>query len=62
MRLRPGLVPQWPSSRGFTSRRHERSPQQRVVEEIDLTDREVVRGAPVGVEVRELVVGERLVR
>ena len=33
---------------------HERSPQQRVVEQIDLPDGEIVRGAPIRIESREL--------
>ena len=38
--------------------RAERLPQQRVVEEVDLADREVVRGPPVGVDPADLVVRE----
>ena len=50
MKFRPGVVPQWPSSRGLTCSGSQRLAQQRIVEQIDLADREVVRRAPVGVE------------
>ena len=38
--------------------RPERRPEQRVVEQVDLADRQVVRGPPVRVEELQLVVGE----
>src|SRR5213078_4113183 len=38
----------------------QRLAQQRVVEQVDLADREVIRGAPVGVEAGELVARERI--
>ena len=44
------MVPQWPSSRGLMCSRRQRLAQQRIVEQIDLPDREVVRGAPIGVD------------
>ena len=47
--IEAGVVPQWPSSRGlmcsFSS-----GPQQRVVEQVDLADRQIVGGAPIGVD------------
>ena len=50
MKLSPGVVPQWPSRRGLTCSRLQRLAQQRVVEQVDLPDRQVVGGAPVGVD------------
>ena len=40
--------------------RVERLPQERVVEQVDLPDREVVGGPPVGVDQPKLLVGEGL--
>src|SRR5439155_19012257 len=40
----------------------ERFLEQRVVEQVDLADGKVVRGPPVGVELLQLVLGERAVR
>ena len=57
--FRPGLVPQWPSSRGFTSGTWMLRLEQRVVEEVDLPDGQVVRRPPVRVDASELVIGER---
>jgi len=37
----------------------ERLPQQRVVEQVDLSDRQVVGGAPVGVELVQGLPSER---
>ena len=37
----------------------ERLPQERVGEQVDLPDREIIRGPPVGVELAELVGRER---
>ena len=52
-------MPQWPSSRGFTCSARERLAQERVVEQVDLADREVVRGAPVRVDQRSSSAHER---
>ena len=49
MKFSPGVVPQWPSSRGLMCSSCERLAQQRVVEQVDLPDGEVVGGPPVGV-------------
>ncbi len=50
MKLRPGDVPQWPSSRGLMCSGAQRLAQQRVLAQIDLADRQVVRGAPVAMK------------
>ena len=50
MKFWPGVVPQCPSSRGLMCAGCSGSRQQRVVEQIDLTDRQIVRGTPVGVQ------------
>ena len=50
MKFRPGVVPQWPSSRGLMCLSVERLLQQRIVEQIDLADRQIVGGAPPGVD------------
>ena len=44
-----------PDHQRFDMRKGERLAQQRICIEINLTDREVVRGAPVGVELPPLV-------
>ncbi len=43
---------------GFDVLRTQPLPEQRVVEQVDLTDREIVRRPPVGVDEGEIVVGE----
>jgi hypothetical protein len=54
MKFWPGVVPQWPERRGAS-----RAPgssgwlQQRIVIEIELSDRQIVGGAPVGVHLVE---------
>ena len=53
-------MPQWPSSRGLTCSSAQRLAQQRVVEQVDLADRQVVGGAPVGVDPAQLLSVERL--
>jgi len=53
MKFCPGVVPQWPSSMCFTIRQRQRPLQQRIVEKVKSADREVVRGAPVGVHLVE---------
>ena len=53
--VQPGVVPQCPSSRGLTCSSVERLAQQRVVEQVDLPDREVVGRAPVGVDTAKMV-------
>ena len=53
MKFCPGVVPQWPSSRGLMCCRLQRLAQQRIVEQIDLTDGQIVRGAPVRVHARQ---------
>ena len=53
MKFSPGVVPQWPSRRGLMCASVERLLQQRIVVEVDLADREIVRGAPVGVQLVE---------
>ena len=60
MKFRPGVVPQWPSSRGLTCSALSGSSEQRIVEQIDLADREIVGRAPVAVyefELREVGLG-----
>jgi hypothetical protein len=42
--------------------RSERFGEKRVVEEVDLADREVIGGSPVGVDQAELIAGERRAR
>src|SRR6185503_16883299 len=37
----------------------QRLAQKRVVEQVDLTDREVIRGSPVRVDATQLVIGQR---
>ena len=59
MKFSPGVVPQWPSSRGLMCSGAQRLAQQRVVEQVDLPDGQVVRGAPPGVEARELLARQR---
>ena len=54
MKFSPGVVPQWPSSRGLMCSSAQRLAQQRVVEQVDLPDRQVVRGAPVRVHAGQL--------
>ena len=56
MKFWPGVVPQCPSSRGLMCCGLQRLAQQRIVEQIDLADRQVVGGAPVGVDPREEIV------
>ena len=53
MKFWPGVVPQWPSSRGLMWDGCKRLAQQRIVEQIDLADGQVVGGAPVGVDAGE---------
>ena len=55
--VQPGVVPQWPSRRGLMCSSFSGSAQQRVVEQVDLADREIVRRAPVGVDASELLRG-----
>ena len=55
MRLSPGDVPQWPEQARLDVLRRQRLAQQRVVLQVDLADRQVVRRAPVRVETRDLV-------
>ena len=50
MKFSPGVVPQWPSKRGLMCASFQRLLQQRIVEQIDLPDREIVGGAPIGVD------------
>ena len=49
MKFCPGVVPQCPTTSGLTSESASGRCQQRVVVEIDLTDRQVVRRSPVSV-------------
>ena len=49
MKLSPVVVPQCPRRRGFDVFELERGFEQRIVLQIDLSDREVICGAPVGV-------------
>ena len=55
MKFRPGVVPQWPSSRGLMCFSRERLAEQRIVEQIDLADREVIGRPPVGVHLPQQV-------
>ncbi len=54
MRLRPGDVPQWPSSRGLMCCGLQRLAQQRIVVQVDLRDGQVVGGLPVAVHLLQL--------
>ena len=54
MKFSPGVVPQCPSSRGLTCSSAQRLAQQRVVLQVDLPDRQVVRRAPVRVHAGQL--------
>ena len=53
MKFWPGVVPQCPTTSGFTCDELQRLLQQRIVVEIDLADRQIVGGAPVGVHLVE---------
>ena len=59
MKFSPGVVPQWPSRRGLTCSIASGCVQQRIVEQVDLSDRQIVGGAPVRVETRQVVGSER---
>ena len=59
MNDRPGLVPQWPSSRGLMCSARQRLAQQRVGLQVDLADGQVVVRPPPGVDGGDLVVGDR---
>ena len=59
MKLRPGVVPQWPEQPRLDVLGLQRLSQQRVVQQVDLADREVVGRAPVGVDEGELLGGQR---
>jgi hypothetical protein len=48
MKLRPGVVPQWPPRLYVLEL--ERLLEQRIVEQIDLSDGEIVGGPPPGVD------------
>ena len=50
MKFWPGVVPQWPSSRGLMCSSLQRLAQQRIVEQINLPDGQIVGGPPVGVD------------
>ena len=52
MKLRPGVVPQCPRSARLDVLLLERLTQQRIVEQVDLANRQIVRRAPVGVDKR----------
>ena len=58
MKFRPGVVPQWPSRRGLMCSCVSGSSQQRIVEEIDLADGEVVGGAPPRIDQAALFLGQ----
>ena len=55
-------MPQWPEQPRLDVLGGQRLSQQRVVEQVDLPDGEVVRGSPVGVQLGELLLGQRAVR
>ncbi len=58
--VQAGNGPEMAEQSGLDVLRLQRLAQQRVVEQIDLPDGQVVRGAPVGVDLRELLLVERL--
>ena len=60
MKFSPGVVPQWPSRRGLMCSLLERLLQQRIVEQVDLADRQIVRRAPVGVDQSAFRLGQDL--
>ena len=62
MKLRPGVVPPVPQQPRLHVLDGKRCLEQRVVEEINLADRQIVRGAPVGIHLREQVGRERFVQ
>ena len=53
MKFRPGVVPQWPSSRGLMCSSFSGSRSRGFSQQIDLADRKIIRGAPVGVDFPE---------
>ncbi len=57
--VEPGGRPPVAEQPGLDVLRTQPLPEQRVVEQVDLTDREIVRRPPVGVDEGEIVVGER---
>ena len=56
MKLNPGDVPQWPSSRGLTCSSLQRLAEQRIVEQVDLADRQIVGSPPIGIDIVQLLV------
>ena len=62
MKFRPGVVPQWPSSRGLICSSDRGFLQQRVGVKINLADGQIVRRPPISVDERRLLVRQRLGR
>ena len=57
MKFRPGVVPQVAEQARLDVFEFQRLGEQRIVVEIDLADREIIRGAPVGVDFFEIAWG-----